>query len=187
MERRSDRSPRQAVEEFLHPSLLGIYLDDHRAGAALGLALARRVEQEYAGEDGFEQLAPLRREIEADVATLDELRDRLDIHGGRLKRVAAVVGERVGRLKLNGRLVERSPLSKVLELEMLIAGVAAKGRLWDALMVACGAEQLADVDLRRLRERADEQVTALEALHKLAAAAIDCQTGNGSAGGHPAP
>ena len=157
--------------------LLAIYLDDHRAGAAAGSALARRVERRYGEEPGFEALVGVRLDVEADVQALDELRDALDVRGGRLKRALALAGERLGRLKLNGRLVRRSPLSTLLELELLSAGVTAKRRLWDGLMSACGSERLGDVDLRALRERADDQLERLHVMHQRAAAAIDCPPG----------
>ena len=155
-------------------NLVAIYLDDHRAGAAAGAALARRIEDRYGDEPGFEALVQLRQEIDDDVRTLDALRDRLDVHGGCVKRVVALVGERLGRLKLNGHLLRPSPLSKVLELEMLSAGVTAKERLWDGLMAVCDTEQLADVDLHAQRERATDQLERLRELHLRAAAAIGC-------------
>lgn len=155
-------------------NLLAIYLDDHRAGAAAGAALARRVQDRYGAEPGFEALNALKQDIDADVRTLDALRDRLGVHGGGLKRAIALIGERLGRLKLNGRIVRRSPLSKLLELEMLTAGVAAKERLWAGLMAACDTEQLADVDLHEQRARADDQLDRLRALHRRAAASIGC-------------
>ena len=154
--------------------LIAIYLDDHRAGAAGGSALARRLEERYGAEPGFAALVGLRQDIDDDVRTLDALRDRLGVHGGCLKRVAAIVGERLGRLKLNGHLLRPSPLSKVLELEMLSAGVTAKERLWDGLMAVCDTEQLAEVDLRAQRERATDQLDRLRELHRRAAAALGC-------------
>ena len=65
------------------------------------------------------------------------------------------VAERVGRLKLNGRLFERSPLSSVIELETLVVGVRGKEALWMALQRAnVGLE---DVDLDALAESARAQ------------------------------
>jgi hypothetical protein len=154
--------------------LLAIYLDDHRAGAAAGSALARRVERRYGDETGFEALVSVRHDIESDVRALDDLRDRLGVHGGRAKRAVALAAERLGRLKPNGRLVRRSPLSRLVELELLSAGVTAKRRLWDALIAASSSQQLADVDLRALRDRADNQLERIAHMHQLAAEAIPC-------------
>jgi hypothetical protein len=153
--------------------LFAIYLDDHRAGAAAGQALARRAAQRYGHTPAYAELVGLRDDIEADVEGFDELRERLGLDGGRLKRALALLGERFGRLKPNGRLVRRSPLSRVLELELLSAGVAAKRRLWYGVMAACGSEELAGVDLRGLVERADDQLERLHRLHQRAAASIE--------------
>jgi hypothetical protein len=154
--------------------LLDIYLDDHRAGAAAGLALARRLSDRYGGDPGFEALRDLASDIDDDVRSLDELRERVGSTGGAVKRTLAIVGERLGRLKPNGRLVRQSPLSKLLELEAMSAGVAAKGQLWAALTAACGNDHVAGLDLQRLRERADEQLSILHGLHQLAATSITC-------------
>jgi hypothetical protein len=153
---------------------LDIYLDDHRAGAAAGLALARRMSDRYGGEPGFEALVGLANDIDDDVRSLDELRERIGSTGGAAKRAVALVGERLGRLKPNGHLLRESPLSKLLELELLSAGVAAKRRLWDALTAACGNERLAGLDLQRLSGRADEQLAIIHDLHRLAASALPC-------------
>ena len=156
----------------INQRLFEIYLDDHRAGAAAGQALARRMAERYGTEPGYEELIATRDDIDADVAELDRLREHLGLHGGRLKRELAVLIERLGRLKPNGRLVRRSPLSELLELELLSAGVAAKRRLWYAVMAAWGTEEVAGVDLRLLGERADEQLERLHRLHQRAAASL---------------
>jgi hypothetical protein len=153
---------------------LDIYLDDHRAGAAAGLALVRRMSDRYGGDPGFEALVGLAGDIDDDVRSLDDLRERIGSTGGAAKRAWALVGERLGRLKPNGHLLRQSPLSKLLELELLSAGVATKGHLWDALMAACGGERLAGVDLQRLSDRAEEQLRILHELHRLAASSLRC-------------
>jgi hypothetical protein len=51
------------------------------------------------------------------------------------------VGERLGLLKLNGRIVSYSPLSRVLELEGLGLLVAFNGSLWRTLGEAERAER----------------------------------------------
>ena len=52
-----------------------------------------------------------------------------------MKDAIARAGERLGPLKLNGRLRTRSPLSDVVELETLVVGIAGKrrsGRAYEA-------------------------------------------------------
>ena len=74
--------------------------------------------------------------------------DRLGVGQGKLKPLAAVLGERLGRLKLNGRLRGYSPLSRLDELELLQIGVVGKRRLWRALEHT-HAGDLPDFDPRR--------------------------------------
>jgi hypothetical protein len=49
------------------------------------------------------------------------------------------IAERVGRLKSNGRIVRRSPLSSLLELEMLRLAVEGKAACWRTLARAVPA------------------------------------------------
>jgi hypothetical protein len=114
-------------------------------------------------------LAEVCAEIEADRETLKAVIDRLGVGKSKLKPLAAVLGERLGRLKLNGRLCGYSPLSRLDELELLQIGVTGKRRLWRALEHT-HAGDLQGFELDALAERATEQLRRLEALHLKAAA-----------------
>jgi hypothetical protein len=150
--------------------LLAIYLNDHLAGATLGLELARRLLGSNQGDPEFgPALAEICAEIESDRETLETVMNRLGVGRSKLKPLAAILGERVGRLKLNGRLRGYSPLSRLDELEILQLGVAGKHRLWIALEHT-HADHLQDFDFGALAERATDQLRRLEALHLKAAA-----------------
>ena len=150
--------------------LLAIYLNDHLAGATVGVELARRLRGGNKDDPEFgPALAELCAEIEADRETLKAVMDRLGVGQSKLKPLAAVLGERLGRLKLNGRLWGYSPLSRLDELELLQIGVVGKRRLWRALEHTHAGE-LPGFDLGALAERATEQLRRLEALHLKAAA-----------------
>ena len=96
----------------------------------------------------------------------------------RALKVGTVRGaELVGRLKLNGAIFERSPLSSVIELEMLVVGVRGKEALWTALQRA--AISLEDVDLDALVESARAQGAELEALRLRAATKAFARTSGG--------
>jgi hypothetical protein len=150
--------------------LLAIYLNDHLAGATLGVELARRLQASNQDDPEFGPvLTEVGAEIEADRETLKAVMDRLGVGQSKLRPLAAVLGERLGRLKLNGRLWGYSPLSRLDELELLQIGVVGKCRLWRALEHT-HAEDLSGFDLGALAERATEQLRRLEALHLKAAA-----------------
>ncbi|HET8565674.1 MAG TPA: hypothetical protein VFL77_04280 [Solirubrobacterales bacterium] len=148
---------------------LAIYLNDHRAGATLGVELARRLRSSNQGDP--EMGRPLDRiceEIEADREALERLIDRLEIGRDQIKPALAKAAERLGRLKLNGRLLGYSPLSRVLELEVLSGLVGAKMQLWNALEQRFG-ETLDGFDFHALAAQADRQGQRLEDLHLAAA------------------
>ncbi|MFL5899889.1 MAG: hypothetical protein ACJ75S_01640, partial [Solirubrobacterales bacterium] len=113
-------------------------------------------------------LAGVCAEIEADRETLKAVMDQLGVGQSKLKPLAAVLAERLGRLKLNGRLWGYSPLSRLDELELLQIGVAGKRRLWRALEHT-HADDLSSFDLGALAERATGQLMGLEAMHLKAA------------------
>jgi hypothetical protein len=148
---------------------LAIYLNDHLAGATLGVELVRRLRGSNEADPEFgPALASICAEIEADRETLKAAMGRLQVSQGKLKPVAALLGERLGRLKPNGQLRGYSPLSRLDELEMLQIGIAGKRRLWRALERTRAAE-LEGFDLQGLAERATEQLHRAEQLHLLAA------------------
>lgn len=148
---------------------LNIYLNDHLAGATAGVELARRLRESNRDDPEFgPALAEICAEVEADREALKAAIDRLGIGQSRLKPAAAVLGERLGRLKLNGQLRGYSPLSRLDELELLQIGVTGKRRLWRALEHT-HAEELAGIDLSALVERATRQLRRLETLHLKAA------------------
>ncbi|MGH3046530.1 MAG: hypothetical protein ACRDNC_05925 [Gaiellaceae bacterium] len=141
--------------------LLSIYLRDHLAGATAGRELARRALANSEGTDLEPALSRLAGEIDEDREDLVRLMGELGIRPSRTKIALGWLAERAGRLKLNGRLVRSSPLSRLVELEGLTLGVSGKQCLWAGLERA-GLRPEA-VDLAALRERAGNQRRELEA------------------------
>ncbi len=115
-----------------------------------------------------EALARIATEIEADRETLIRLMERLGIERKMVKPALAKVAERLGRFKLNGQLRGYSPLSRVLELEVLASGIGGKMQLWNAFEQSFG-ESLDGFDFHALAERADRQGRQVEDLHLAAA------------------
>ena len=146
--------------------LLAIYLQDHLAGATLGVELARRAAGEHAGTPLGTTLAGLTPAIEADRESLRSIMAVFEVGPDRLKTVAAWAGEKAGRLKLNGRITSQSPLSPLIELEALIAGVNGKRGMWRSLRALAERDpRLSAAELDELVARADDQLAALWDAH----------------------
>jgi len=145
--------------------LLGIYLQDHLAGATAGLELFRRSAGAHKDTTLGDILEALRLEATSDRQALLDLMALLEIQPDRIKTTAAWAAEKVGRLKLNGALLRRSPLSDVIELEGLRMAVEWKAAGWRLLQALAATEpRLAQVDLDDLLARADDQATRIESL-----------------------
>ena len=111
-------------------SHLETYLRDHRAGAAAGVRLAERLRDEGGDAVRRDEMAGIVRDIAADRDDLDRLMAALDVRPSAVKSALAAAGQHLGRLKRNGRLWGRSPLSDILELEARASRVPARGRAW---------------------------------------------------------
>jgi hypothetical protein len=158
---------------------LGIYLRDHHAAAQAGLALARRARDSNRDGELGSFLDSLVERIESDLGTLKQAMAAVDITASRVKDSFAIAGERLGRLKPNGRLRGYSPLSRVVELELLVAGIAAKEALWRSL--ATTAEpRLSSFDFVQLARSAEQQRAETEQRRVDAAARAFAEKGSGT-------
>lgn len=114
-------------------SLLFQYLSDHLAASVGGIALARRCLRNNTQGNLGNFLRAFIPEIEGEH---DQLRNFL-IESGQapslFKMGAFWLAEKFGRLKLNQSLVSYSDLSRLFELEGLLAGVKAKVDMWKIL------------------------------------------------------
>jgi hypothetical protein len=152
---------------WLTTDQLAIYLADHHAGATFGLELARRARDRHRGTPCGEFLAVLADELEENRAALERFMRGLEIDTDPVKDAAAWTGEKLGRLKLNGRLISPAPLSSVIELEGLIAGVSGQLALWNALKQIAPRERRLDEDrLDELADRARRQLARLRDWHR---------------------
>jgi hypothetical protein len=160
------------AETVLDKKLLGTYLNDHLAGATTGFELARRAAGQNEGNRFGEFLENLVVEIEQDRESLEHLMDRLDIGKDSLKVAVGWAGEKAGRLKMNGRFVGYSPLSRLIELEGLSVGVFGKLSLWQSLRAVADLDPvIAEFELDTLIARAEAQLESLKR-ERLAAAEL---------------
>lgn len=150
--------------------MIAIYLNDHLAGSTVGIELARRARGENEGTELGRFLDELTAEIEQDRATLRAVMEALGVGPDRAKLALAWAGEKAGRLKLNGRLLGYSPLSRLVELEALTLGVHGKAALW-RLLDELADRRLDGFDFAALALRAERQLESLER-HRLRAGRV---------------
>jgi hypothetical protein len=155
------------MDTFRHE--LAIYLNDHLAGATGGVELAHRLAHEHDNPD----LAGLARDIQEDRDSLQRIMTALGVQQDHIKVAAGWLGEKLGRLKPNGRLFSRSPLSYVIELEAMRLGVDGKAAGWQTLhRLAEHDSRLDTAHLSDLLARAEAQKETLERLRRQAVTAV---------------
>jgi hypothetical protein len=140
---------------------LGIYLNDHLAGATTATELIARAVRQYEDTELGTFFAEIGAEIEEDRETLKAIMATNGIEVQRVKLAAAWVAEKAGRLKFNGALLRRSPLTPFVELETLAIGIHGKQLLWRALRAQPHDPTTAD-RLDELIARAERQHEAVE-------------------------
>lgn len=152
---------------------LDLYLIDHLTAATGGVRLAERARDQHHDRDAelHRLLVTLTEEIRDDRTELRRMLSRVGASPDPLKLVTAVAAEAIGRLKLNGRLLGRSPLSSLVELEGLAIAIRGKRCGWTALQAA-GDERLAGFDFEALIRRADDQYERVEAARQRVAADV---------------
>jgi hypothetical protein len=110
------------------------------------------------------------QELDVDIALLDDVREAVGAQSAVVKRALAAFGAQLGRGKLNGRLTSYSPLSRVLELDLLSAGVHSKCAMWRALDVLSADHPALDpFDFAEPIRRGERQIERLRAFHRAAA------------------
>jgi hypothetical protein len=155
---------------ILSNDLLTIYLNDHLAGATAGVDLARRTAEQNATNEFGPRLLELADEIGHDRDDLVALMETLECPVDHVKLAVGWGAEKVARLKPNGRVFGYSPLSRLLELEGLAAGIRGKRALWRALAtLPPNAPGLEHARLEQLVVRAEEQLELVDQLHSRAA------------------
>ncbi|MFD9371777.1 hypothetical protein ACFWA6_29345 [Streptomyces sp. NPDC060020] len=155
------------------PSFLTVYLNDHLTGSGAGVRLAGRLAKRHRHMAAGPDLARIADQVEEDQQSLRGIMRDLGVPVRRVHEVVGRIGETAGRLKPNGRLVRRSPLSDVVELEMMLLGVEGKAACWRALRELAATDDRLDApDLDRLLARADTQVRTLDGLRRRRAAEV---------------
>jgi hypothetical protein len=162
---RSDQNVAAGQENGSGRELLGIYLNDHLAGATMGAELASRIAGGHRETDESETYERFAAEVTEDRAALLEIMATLEVPVRQYKVVLGWVAEKIGRLKPNGHLLSRSPLSSLEEIEIMRLGVEGKLAAWRTLRVLADRDDRLDsTRLDGLMRRAGEQTDTLENL-----------------------
>ena len=172
----------QPLAEPLH-----IYLNDHLTGAFGGAALAVRMARTHPASRRARDLQRLARDIGQDRDDLVRIMNRLGVPVRRYRTWLGLAAERLGRLKPNGTIVRRAPLSDLIELEALRTGVEGKAALWRALRAIAETDpRLDQAELDRLSERAVDQARTLDGWHREVSAAVLTHRTGGTGAPRPA-
>lgn len=158
------------VPKSIDKGLLGIYLSDHLTGSTAGVNRIRRMAEAHADSPLAEELARISTELVSERDFLKRLIRDLGLRRRRHRQAAAWLAERLGRLKLNGRVVRPSPLTAVLEAELMRAAVLGKLGGWQALGDLAPVLGLDPAVFDALSEDARGQMDVLGRLHEHARA-----------------
>jgi hypothetical protein len=151
---------------MLSRDLLAIYLNNHLGASMGGLELFKRTAGQLEGTPDGDELKQLTREVDEDRQSLRRIMSRLDVKEDPTQQALMWLGEKAGRLKPNGFLVARSPLSNVIELEALRSAVTGKLCGWQTLRAVSVREHRLDrAELETLIDRAESQLERLYEIH----------------------
>lgn len=148
----------------LDESLLATYLSDHVAAAAGMRNRVARMVRAYPQGPLAHSMRQLAQALDGERDWLITLTDSQQVHLSRWKSLAVAGAERLGRLKLNGRVVRTSPLSPLLELELLNSGLRGKRSLWLTLQEWSSELRLDEAELQSLLADVDDQIEQAEQL-----------------------
>ena len=142
---------------------LATYLNDHLAGSAAGIQLARRCARGHTGTELGVLLERFVDEFEEDRGELERVMDRLGVGRSAPRQATAIAGEALARVRHVIPVAgTSSPEIVALEdLELLSLGIEGRRMLWHALR-ELGDERLAGTDLAALEDRARGERERLE-------------------------
>lgn len=154
------------IPETIDEKLLGLYLSDHLTGATAGLGRLRRMAKDFTDTPVHAELDGLAAEVAREREQLRQLIHDLGIRQRPHRQAAAWLAEHAGRLKLNGRLLSRSPMTLVLESELMRSAVLGKIGGWQTLEELAPQLGLEPATFTRLIAEGQAQIEALDRVHE---------------------
>ena len=153
------------VSEKFTRDLLDLYLSDHLTGSTAGTNRLERMAADYVDTPCFAELSRLAEEVRAEQTFLQNLIDALGIRRRRHRQAAAWLGERVARLKTDGRVLKRSPMTLLLETELMRSAVHGKIGGWQTLRANAEELGLDPETFAELITASERQIATLDQIH----------------------
>lgn len=161
-------APKGEVSENLDKDLVQLYLSDHLTGATAGADRITRMADLYIDTPVFAQLSDLADEIRTERDFLENLINDLGLKQMPYRQAVATAGEKLARLKGNGRVVSRSPMTMLLETELMRGAVIGKKGGWETLREHAGDLGLDPAIFTELVDNSDAQAAMLDEVHAYA-------------------
>ncbi|TNM38555.1 hypothetical protein FHP29_15075 [Nocardioides albidus] len=148
-------------DEVLHG-----YLQHHWVGSTAGVSLFRRVARTHGIPAVAEALGRLADEVAQERETMRRVMHDVGTSPSTIGAAAARVGAELGRFKPNGRILTRSPLTDLLEIEALRIAVFGKRSGWQVMRTVADDDPRLDPALfDDLVARSERQLETLAELH----------------------
>ncbi|WP_408897629.1 hypothetical protein ACJ5H2_00640 [Nocardioides sp. R1-1] len=147
-------------------NLLRAYLQHHWVGSTAGVSLFRRVARTHGIAVVAAEVGRLADQVAQERETMRRVMHDLGARPTTIGTVAAKVGAELGRFKPNGRIITRSPLTDLLEIEALRIAVYGKRSGWEVLRsVADDDPRLEPALFDSLVAQSKRQLDTLAELH----------------------
>ncbi|WP_328333507.1 DUF892 family protein [Kribbella sp. NBC_00382] len=144
---------------------LATYLQDHYAGSSAGIELFKRAADQQTDPVVRTALAKMVQEVEEERTALERYLAAVGAKPDQLKNAGAWMAEKLARLKPNGEILRRSPLSDLVELETLRIAVEGKAAGFRILRSLADDEPGFDAaELDSLLTQVAQQIEDLETL-----------------------
>jgi hypothetical protein len=156
------------IPDTIDQKLLGLYLSDHLTGSTAGLGRIGRMAKDFTDTPVHAELAALAAAIRRERDRLRGLLTELGVRQRPHRQAAAWLGEHAGRLKLNGRLLSRSPMTLVLEAELMRSAILAKVGGWQTLETLAPELGLDPAEFTGLAAEGRSQIQTLDRVHEYA-------------------
>ena len=137
------------------------YLEDHKAGAGLAIALLNKMKAGSNDKSLGQFAASVLIDVEEDEETLQNLARKVGTGSNMMKEAAAWVSEKASRVKFGAGT--SGDFNTFEALEFLALGIQGKLHLWYALQVVAVTDaRLRGLDFENLIARASQQYSKME-------------------------